>query len=234
MKRKKSKFLTFLCSLIPGAGHMYLGFMKMGVSLLLTFVGIICIATWTGIDQLVSVGFVVWIYSFFHIHNIAGAPDEEFQKLEDRYLIAFSSDVPKNMQRVVAISLILLGSLMFIHVLPHMLPQFILNYMPNGIFYYLPQSIIALVLIAVGIIMIIGKKVSLEYNTEQMQSDGMPVNNGQNSMQQGNNPASRQEDSVSGSYPASRQERPVQTVALVEKEVEQTVIELPAPDEHQQ
>lgn len=233
MKRKKSKFLTFLCSLIPGAGHMYLGFMKMGLSLLLIFVGIVCIAAWTGIDQLVFVGFVVWIYSFFHIHNIAGAPDEEFQRIEDRYLISFGSNVPTNMQRVAAIGLILLGGLMLIQVLPHMLPQFVLNYLPDGLFYYLPQSIIALVLIAVGIIMIIGKKVSLEHEAEQIQSGGMPVNNRQTSMQS-SNPVNVQENAVSGDGMVNVQENPPQTVALVEKEAERTVIELPAPDDHQQ
>ena len=30
MTRKKGKFLTFCCSLIPGAGEMYLGFLKTG------------------------------------------------------------------------------------------------------------------------------------------------------------------------------------------------------------
>lgn len=215
MKRKKSKLLTFLCSLVPGAGHMYLGFMKMGLSLLLAFVGIICIASWTRIDQLVFVGFVVWVYSFFHIHNIAGAPDEEFQKLEDHYLISFGNDMPRNMQRIISISLILLGSLMLINVFPYMLPEFIIHYLPDGIFYYLPQGIIALVLIAAGIVMILGKKVSLEQSSVQ-----------------NDRPVSQPEVSM----PGKEQSGPVQETALVEKAQEpvQTVMELPAPDEGQQ
>ena len=34
MPRKKSKFLTFCFSFVPGFGEMYLGFFKMGISLI--------------------------------------------------------------------------------------------------------------------------------------------------------------------------------------------------------
>ena len=34
---KKSSFWTFVFSLFPGAGHMYLGLMKKGASLMLLF-----------------------------------------------------------------------------------------------------------------------------------------------------------------------------------------------------
>ena len=39
MTRKKRGFWTFIFSLIPGAGEMYLGFMKRGVSTMLVFLG---------------------------------------------------------------------------------------------------------------------------------------------------------------------------------------------------
>ena len=35
--KKKNKFFTFLCSFLPGAAEMYMGFMKMGISLLVVF-----------------------------------------------------------------------------------------------------------------------------------------------------------------------------------------------------
>ena len=34
MKKKKNRFFLFCCSLWPGAGELYLGFMKTGLSLL--------------------------------------------------------------------------------------------------------------------------------------------------------------------------------------------------------
>ena len=39
MKRKRGKFMTFILSCIPGAGQMYLGLFKEGVSLMLLFIG---------------------------------------------------------------------------------------------------------------------------------------------------------------------------------------------------
>ena len=37
MRHKKNRFWTFLFSLFPGAGEMYMGFMKQGVSLMTLF-----------------------------------------------------------------------------------------------------------------------------------------------------------------------------------------------------
>ena len=39
MIRKKSKGWTFICSLLPGAGEMYMGFMKQGAVLMTLFFG---------------------------------------------------------------------------------------------------------------------------------------------------------------------------------------------------
>ena len=39
MTKKKSGFWTFIFSLLPGAAEMYMGFMKMGVSLMGLFFG---------------------------------------------------------------------------------------------------------------------------------------------------------------------------------------------------
>lgn len=91
---KKNGFLTFCFAFIPGAGQMYQGYMKRGLSL----VGICCLAVTVGclFEPLVSaaacVCCVVWMYSFFDTFNlraqlIAGiAP-------EDDYLIHLGQDV---------------------------------------------------------------------------------------------------------------------------------------------
>ena len=47
MQRKKSRFLVFILSFIPGAGEMYMGFMKQGVTLMAVFAGIIAVAMLT-------------------------------------------------------------------------------------------------------------------------------------------------------------------------------------------
>ena len=43
MTKKKSGFWTFVFSLLPGAAEMYMGFMKMGISLMGLFFGLFII-----------------------------------------------------------------------------------------------------------------------------------------------------------------------------------------------
>lgn len=85
--RKKNGFFTFLCSLCPGAAEMYMGFMKNGLSLLVIFIVPIMVAIiMYGGDYLAIISGVIYVFSFFHARNIATAPQEEFDTLEDRYI----------------------------------------------------------------------------------------------------------------------------------------------------
>ena len=83
MKNKKSRFWTFVFSLCPGAGHLYMGFMKMGLSVLTGFMVSIAITSLTGLDVLAVFPVVIYIYSFFHANNIASLNDERFYAMED-------------------------------------------------------------------------------------------------------------------------------------------------------
>ena len=85
MTSKKSKFLTFFISLIPGAGEMYLGFYKTGASIMVLFFGSYAIFSYL-FRPFLSFLPVLWFYSFFHTHNLNNTPDEEFYGLEDDYL----------------------------------------------------------------------------------------------------------------------------------------------------
>ena len=78
MTRKKRGFWTFIFSLMPGAGEMYLGFMKRGVSTMLVFLGWLTFCGMTGFDVGVILAPVIWFYSFFTVHNLVSLPDEEF------------------------------------------------------------------------------------------------------------------------------------------------------------
>ena len=49
---RKSRFLTFLFGMIPGAGQMYLGYMKRGVSLMGAFAVVLTIAAFLNIPVL--------------------------------------------------------------------------------------------------------------------------------------------------------------------------------------
>lgn len=162
MRRKKSKFLTFIFSLLPGAGEMYMGFMKMGVSLMAEFFGIIFLATVTEVSQLLLIDIILWFYAFFHVHSIAGASDEEFSRLEDKYLIPLYESNPgrqsKMMRRFCSIVLIVLGAFMLWNMGIKMLGSIL--YLPGV--EYVPKVLVAVGLIVLGIVMIQGKKEALD------------------------------------------------------------------------
>lgn len=86
MKKKKSKFWLGVFSLVPGAGEMYLGFMKMGVSLMLMYGLSIALMAMTEIMALSVIVVTIYIYSFFHANNLGRMDDQAFQEMEDCYL----------------------------------------------------------------------------------------------------------------------------------------------------
>ena len=71
---RKNKFLTFLFSVVPGCGHMYLGYMKRGVEYMAMFAASVYLATvfiFTGysMDFLGSIYLfllpIIWLYQMF-------------------------------------------------------------------------------------------------------------------------------------------------------------------------
>ena len=52
MARQKNKILMFLFSLIPGAGQMYMGFMKQGLSLMTSCATLCAVGIWLDIKPL--------------------------------------------------------------------------------------------------------------------------------------------------------------------------------------
>ena len=64
----KNGFLTFCCAFIPGAGQMYQGYMKRGLSLILMACCIGMVSSLLNPVMLLLV--VVWMYSFFDTFNL--------------------------------------------------------------------------------------------------------------------------------------------------------------------
>ncbi len=76
---KKSAFFTFCFAFIPGAGQMYQGFMKRGLSLITLF----CLAV-VGcaiLPYCAAALPIIWMYSFFDTFNIRANPAAHTDKL---------------------------------------------------------------------------------------------------------------------------------------------------------
>ncbi len=65
---KKNAFLTFIFACIPGAGQMYYGYMRRGLSLITLF----CVASGIGaiIPPVLLAAPIVWMYAFFDTYDI--------------------------------------------------------------------------------------------------------------------------------------------------------------------
>lgn len=186
MTQKKNGFWRFLFSLLPGAGEMYMGFMKMGLSLMTMFFGIVAVATVLEIGPLMFLAVIAWFYSFFHVHNLAGMPDEEFYAVEDEYLFKLSEseaqgrELVRTYRKVIAIILIVLGVVMtwkgLFRMLDRYLPSGLWNII-NDIGYRLPQLVVGIAIIVLGVYMIQGKKQQLDHTETVNRKDDVNAGN---------------------------------------------------------
>lgn len=177
MKMKRGKFSTFLFSLIPGAGEMYLGFFKYGTSLMSLFIGSIICASIV-FSPLLLIAFVVWFYSFFHTNNINHMPDYEFEQLEDTYLFSpfdhtSFSDFIHNNKALCAIACIFIGIIVlcytFIDVFLLMIPDSFYYEISHILHTFLPKIFFGVICIFLGLFLIRGKKASL---FQEFENDG--------------------------------------------------------------
>ena len=115
---KKNGILTLLFACIPGAGQMYQGYMKRGLSLITMFCLFIILGSTTGLDALVVGCIVVYMYSFFDTLNLRAQLAAE-KAPEDDYLVHFDWHDARMTQfmgeshKLVGWGLIALGAIVF-------------------------------------------------------------------------------------------------------------------------
>lgn len=148
-----------------------MGFMKLGVSTMAVFVGIIALASWLGLGPLVCLALIVWFYSFFQVHHLASLPPELFIQVEDDYLFHagdFSEMDRESLRRFrqpAAIVLILVGIMLCYQSLYSMvwriLPEFLRRIM-DYLGYNVPRLLFGLLIIYVGVRLIQGKRLEMD------------------------------------------------------------------------
>lgn len=171
MIRKKSNFLTFCFSLLPGAGQMYMGFMKRGSSLMAYFFLIIFLSTWLGLGPLMFFMPIIWFYAFFDTHNLRSMPDDEFYAMEDNFVLLpdYAKEqaqlIQNKYRNVIAITLIVIGSAIlwnnFIDIIDDVVPDYVYEVL-YSFGRLVPQLFVACAIIAFGIYLIRGKKQDLD------------------------------------------------------------------------
>ena len=200
MQSKKSRFWLVIWSLMPGAGEMYLGFMKMGLSLMLGFMGLIAITAITNIGALSIFPVTMWFYSFFHANNLASMDAQAFSMVKDEYL--FGLDGLENMEKlnakmtdkkkkVIAAILILVGVIMLWQEMFSLLidifgwDNYLLSQVYSFVRYDLPRFVVGIAIIWAGVVMIRGKKEDIVL--EEQRKEGYIEQNTQQNSYNGQN-----------------------------------------------
>ncbi len=80
MKDKKilgfdqEEILSVFFSIMPGAGHMFLGAMNQGVQIMACFLVLVYLSNLTGVMLFLIVAIIIWFYSMFDmVHRISGS-----------------------------------------------------------------------------------------------------------------------------------------------------------------
>lgn len=193
MQRKKSRFWLFIWSLVPGAGEMYLGFMKMGLSLMLVFMGLIAVVALTNLGVLSVLPLTMWFYSFFHANNLAALDDQSFMAVRDQYLFGMDNigdleQVGAKMngktRKIAAVALIVIGVIMLWDVLFSLLCEIFGwdNYYLSTVYYFMrddvPRLLIGIAVIWWGLVLIRGRKADSDADQRRLPGPGEKTDSG--------------------------------------------------------
>lgn len=156
-KKLNKKSISLALSVIPGAGHMYLGYQKKGLVIMAAFFFSIFFMGWLGISMLLFLLPLIWFYSFFDAMHIAEGTQEE---MRNQIL-----DFPDIKHEWVGFALIGMGVMILLDRILYPL----INY---EIRRYIQTSMVSLIFILVGIyILMKNKKSSVENDEEQEEND---------------------------------------------------------------
>jgi len=119
---KRSGFITFVVSLIPGAGYMYFGMLKKGLETMVLFFLIPTILSYVGISFIIPVFFIpFWLYTFFNTYQLAHKFDRG-EILKDESIFTNSNigfglgkDNDNGFFKIIAWALIIVGILAIIN-----------------------------------------------------------------------------------------------------------------------
>jgi len=171
---KRSKFWTIVFAFLPGAGHMYNGFMKLGVSFMGLFFGLWMVASVINIGPLAFLAPVIWFYAFFDCVNKIFQNEDEFYIQEDHYLFTreqlenMNINIFKERSLLIGAILILVGIYaLWNNVVLHILSSY--DLLSPAVYQaivnfgnIIPQLVVGGLIIWAGIALIMGKKKEID------------------------------------------------------------------------
>lgn len=162
----KHGLLLFITSCLSGCGQMYQGYMKRGLSLLLLFFVILAVSGFLGLAALAFFLPVVWLYAFFDSYNLRAQIAAGTQPADD-FLFGLSDLDSQRMAKLlrsrhslIGWALILVGGWMLYRMLLNRLGWLLgeWGYWLYDLLYDLPRLVITILVIALGIWFIRGRR----------------------------------------------------------------------------
>lgn len=144
------KIITVALSMIPGAGHMYLGLLKQGAQFMTAFFLIMFVTNWLQMGFLAFVLPVLWFYSLFDAYHLLEEESDGLQPDESPLFDWFSSN-----PAWIGWGLIILGGLV---ILQRIVAPILATLLSASVRSYIETSLVALILIAGGIKILAGDK----------------------------------------------------------------------------
>ena len=174
MTHKKNGFFNFWCSLVPGCGQMYQGFLRRGLSIMTIFFGVIFVMYFFRMDA-IGLGLpVIWAYGFFDSIHCNSLTDEERSVKKDAFLALgdqmISLDFLRKYRTRFAYGMIAVAGYALVINMFSILEDvgfFRVTWeWTYYIRYYLPRFAVSALVIAWGISIILGKKKVLDQSAE--------------------------------------------------------------------
>lgn len=168
--RKHSRFLAVMFGFVPGAGHMYLGKMNRGLTLMALCFGNIALGViFTPAFFLLP---LVWFYAFFDCLNISALTREQLDALPDELgfgsfdLASLKAKLPSGSgSRLLGWAFVLVGGYMLYELLAYRFVELLESIFHYTEFWWLrnliakvPQTVLSVIIIFLGIRLIRGGK----------------------------------------------------------------------------
>ncbi len=150
---ENKRIFSILLSIIPGAGHIYLGFQQKGVKLLSTFVLVYLINSILPMQIFSLVLALITLYTIINLHEMNNKNLTSNNQEETRE--AFTEVFKGSYMKYVGIALILCGTFIIIN---RIALELIDIQIIREVLLYLREGIIALALIIVGVKLILSNK----------------------------------------------------------------------------
>ena len=164
LTKQNKKLISMFLSIIPGAGHLYLGLQRQGIELMAGFFLAFYITDWLRISIFMIFVPIIWFYSMFDVmHKVSGDRPMQDQEMpiskwfKGEESIIGENSIFRNKHKVIGYTLVIFGALLIFNRLLYPLIESFIDYRIRG---NIQTGIVAILLMAGGVKLILGSKQS--------------------------------------------------------------------------